>query len=133
MSKIGQAIIASLAVSFSPGFVWATDFTCTFSNPNDDPFVFYISQIDLKRAKAQFTIVGQKPIVVSATVLNDVLTIFGNHSSDGFQASYLATIAFQSRQPFKVMYSVHSVSKVAQIDLTVPSGFEREGTCVASN
>jgi hypothetical protein len=133
LSKTRQTVIASLAVMFSPGFVWATDFTCTFPNPNDDPFVFYISQIDLKRAKAQFTIVGQKPMAVTPTVLNDVLTIFGNRNSDGFQASYLATVAFQKRPPFKVMYSVHSVSKVAQIDLTVPSGFERDGTCVASD
>ncbi|TBD43407.1 hypothetical protein [Rhizobium ruizarguesonis] len=133
LSKIGQALFVSLAVMLSTDVLWATDFTCTFPNKNEKPFIFYLSQIDLNGAKGQFTILGHKPIEVSIALRKNVLTMFGTNTSDGFQASYMATLILGKRQPIKVMYSLHGLSTVAEIDLAVPMGFERDGTCEASD
>ncbi|MFB2607463.1 hypothetical protein ACE04B_36795 [Rhizobium phaseoli] len=122
-----------VAIACSASTAFATDFTCTFVNKEEAPLIVYLTQIYLQTAKGQFTIAGQKPVGLSVKLRNNVLTMFGSTSGKGSEDSYLVTVALGKKQPFQVMYSLHMVSKVDTINLTLPIGFERDGTCEATD
>lgn len=124
-------LISALAfgMMLSANAAFGADLSCSVIRPKNEPLHFYVTQIDLKNATAQLTVGGGKPVRTLAQKHGNVLTLYAHGSVPEIEFDYLVTVSMGNKKPFDVIYTLHSVSSVKELDLvmTIPAQFK--GTC----